>query len=311
MIEQMTTAVPPPIRPGASGRTSAGWPGRLLTLLLALSLAGAGAAIGGRLAWPATSPTTDTAALDAVRAALPGVAAGVTTRSATAFRWDPPLSQPSETVFVPVLGGDSYRYGTVTVTAGPVTDPVAVFAEARQNLITQGWTVDTVEQDDYRRRLAARTDTTILSLEITTTVGADGLLPGRFDPLLTAEVGPRPPTGLAAPMLAGAAIGALLGLLLGLPLTRRFAAPSPRGRVLTSAAVAALLAATPVALAELLVLARYLTGAEPAPFAFDVLAPWHPYTSIYLRLPAQLGALCLIAIVLVAVRRRGGPPARP
>jgi hypothetical protein len=296
MIEQVTAAAAPPDRPGAFGRTSQGWPGRLVVLLLALSLAGLGAALGGRLAWPEASPTTDAAALDAVRAALPGVPAEVTDRSVAAFRWDPPLRGAADSVLVPVLGGDDYRYGTVAVNAGPVSDPAAVFAAARQNLITRGWTVDAVEEDDFGRLLAAHTETLILSLEIITAVGDDGLLAGRYDPVLTVEVGPHPPTGLGVPMLAGALAGALLGVLLGLLLARRLTGTP------VWIANAALLVASPLAAAEMVVLARYLLGAEPAVFVFGLLAPWHPYSSMYLRAPALLGALVLLAVVLRSVR---------
>ncbi|WP_328478088.1 hypothetical protein OHA21_26230 [Actinoplanes sp. NBC_00393] len=303
MIEQVTVAAAPPDQPGAFGRTTQGWPGRLLPLLLALSLAGLGAALGGRLAWPTTSPTSDAAALDAARAALPGVPTQVTDRSATAFRWDPPLLDSADAALVPVLGGDGYRYGTVTLAAGPVSDPAAVFETARQNLTAAGWTVDAVEDDQYQRRLAAHTDTLILSLEITTTVGDDGLLAGRYDPNLAVSVGPPPPTGLGAPMLAGALAGALLGALLGLLLARRLTGfPA-------WIASAALLVATPLAVAEMVVLARYLLGAEPAVFTFDLLAPWHPYSSMYLRAPALLGALVLLAVVIRSAR--GSSPSAP
>ncbi|MGC9669649.1 hypothetical protein ACNTMW_24255 [Planosporangium sp. 12N6] len=237
--------------------------------------------------------------------ALPGQPVVLLARRDVAFGYNPPADKGADRWLVPVLGGEGYGPGAVDITLNPVADPSAALGRASVLLRSAGWSVGMRETDRYGSQLVAAHGDLALSLTITNQVGADGVLPGSYEPAVAASIHRMPAPGTRLPIAAGGLIGLLVGWLgaamLAWMATIRSAA---RCRLIAIIASLGLVLMLPVTALTAVITGNYLIsgGTDTA-----MTAPWAAYMVIVLRGFLTLGVACqLVAVVLAFLpdRRR-------
>ena len=280
-------------------RTPLSW---LATGVAALTVAAIGASAGAWLGWQdADELPSDSEAAALATALAPGATLEHTERfdAVFGFEYDEPVTR--------FIGGDDYRNGYVAVSLGlPPEGYAALTDKVRAQLTRQGWQATT---DPYGYPSYVREELQLITYPVEVcrphepqACGSEAGLPRTAALALQFE---RTAPSRVAPWTA---LGWLAGLLLGWAAARGVAAllrrrTGPQATVATvigAAGLAALLPATVFTNVEALS-AVAATGRVAD-------AVWGPYLHILLRLPANLGILCLLAAFTITAL---AVPAKP
>jgi len=279
----------------------------IAALVCALIAAGFGAALGGRMSWRGGGPppTKDEAAA-IVSAALPDQHVADVYRYDREVGLDRSADDGFDRWLVPLLGDDGYDPGFVRVTFNPVADPAASIRRARSALSSAGWDVASLATDAHGTSFTAVKGDLRLSWGIANTVGDNGVLPDRYNPVVTAEVQRDESKSATAGVLLGWLVGLVLGWAVAVPLTRRLrSAAAIRQNLAVGSFVLSVVTLTwPTALTTLGVFEAAVAG-DPT------TTPWFAYTVFGLQPLTIVGVFGLLALLLLGLGRPRSAPNSP
>lgn len=282
-------------------------------VLAALIVGALGAATAGWLGWRSGPLPGGEAAKTIVATALPGQPVESTSRRDVAFGYSPPADKGIDRWLVPVLGGGDYGPGSVDVTLNPVVDPSAALSQARELLRSAGWRVSPVRMDRYGGQLTSVRDGLALTINITALPGPDGVVPGRYEPAVSATVYRSPPRGIEVQVFAGWLVGLLVGWLATVAVAWLAAArPVARRQAMASLTGFGLVWLLPATVLTMLFNASYAVPGRVTPDAYG--SPWDAYMIFIGRAPFAFGIGCLVVGFVVGflpARRRRAPLADP
>ncbi|WP_141714690.1 hypothetical protein [Micromonospora mirobrigensis] len=262
-------------------------PGALALTLVLAALVGSLAAWAG---WQTAEPLpSDEQAVAAAARAVPDQAGYELRRRDALFVYDYAGDGGVERAVRAVVGDDDYVPGYVEVTLPDRGNgPAGGWGRLAANFRADGWTVDRLPYSDD---LVATRDDQVATVTSEVRYDDAGEAQGRSHDDLVIRVHRTEPASVPWLTAAGALLGAVVGWLLAGWGYRRMRSRGPAARKAALLSRAGLLLLLPVTLVVLIEMVRVplLSGVQlPQP-------AWDPYMLVFLRVPALLGAVALLA----------------